>query len=884
MKKANSRTLRNNRGLSIILLVIVLAIVQIAIYFFVFNFVRILMIQRQITGVCEAASLAGTSILSKIDVSNDDVNHKKLKNAQQAACRCAENMVLRGHILGSTISKPTRIDDLAILGKNLQQESCQYLVTVADPDSNYASLKFGDPKGKTISCYMAFGYKPIFMGFLGNVCYPITANCVSGLPQIDSVLVLDLSASMDDQTAVTFVRREWIHTTLGMGNFAMGNISPANFNSGPAGIIQYVSLQCPSNPHTLANYLGWNPDIGTANDDNEIIDGSIVNVLPPQNLDKANSEPHGAITHPMYFDAYLRSHYSHYDRNSNFLIWEATASPFSRALDYGTPPGNCDLSVGLGGNGDAATDMYGNVATPLGPGAAYFANQNRSPKSGSAPYQPPVNTVATTPTPQLNAFGDLTWQNDASTYKGYQPAAPGALKGMALNDPIPSPDQQTFTDLVVNIVNPSTISGSRTASGANSQSISGPSSDQIISGPDYFMGFSYTFPFDDPDPLLRGQNFDFPNIAVVVEAARGNLENTPVLANGLKNAQAALIDRPVSVDGTIFDMRSIELKDGYQRAYQRLAMLVTQPLGSVLLAIDQGYFQKMHKFADCRFGLVAFSSAGSLSSGGGAEHRSTFGTANDSSATFPNQRSFYIFCPTDGNPALGNPIYDCGLLTGGCLNDTTITDGSGSGFRIPRVALDFSAENYMECVSKNKLKQQSASGETTNALLNVGAGSNGIYNCRPQSLTDSGEALQTAHDMFHSGTYNLGSAEKSRPSANKLIIFFTDGEPTGGLNSKEAQIMLQVAGQGNGDRFGNTCEADGIAIATVSLNLGREKTYNKRKEHQLALLGDNPPAAGHSGGIAWRAGHGGKYYPCESPAELKTAFSDITRHLSQSQR
>lgn len=48
--------LRTNRGMSIILLVIVLATVQLAIDFFVFNLVRILMVERQLNGICEAAS------------------------------------------------------------------------------------------------------------------------------------------------------------------------------------------------------------------------------------------------------------------------------------------------------------------------------------------------------------------------------------------------------------------------------------------------------------------------------------------------------------------------------------------------------------------------------------------------------------------------------------------------------------------------------------------------------------------------------------------------------------------------------------------------------------------------------------------------------------
>lgn len=529
--------------------------------------------------------------------------------------------------------------------------------------------------------------------------------------------------------------------------------------------------------------------------------------------------------------------------------------------------------MGLGGNGDAATDLYGHVATPVGPGALPVPGPGGStinPGFGGSMIE-----VATTPVPGINAFGDLIWQNDGNKYFGYQPAAPAAREGLANNDPIPSPDQQTFTDLVVNIVNPDTAGRSRSQSSGGQ----GLSSGQPLIGPDYFVGFSYTFPNEEPDPLLRNQNFDFPNIAVVVEAARGNLENTPVLPNGLKNSQAALIDRPVSVDGTIFDMRSISTKDGYQRAYQRLAMLATQPLGSVLAAMD-GYLQKLHKYADCRMGLVSFSSAGSLVNG---IRTRTCGTANDTSAALTNERSFYIFCSPYGNPDLSNPVYDSGWPTAGGLNNNPIADGSGFGFRIPRTPLDFKAENYLECSSRNKLKERGINGETTNVRLNFGSDSNGIYNCRVGALSDSGEALQTAYDMFHGDTYNLSNAGKCRGAANKLIVFFTDGEPTGGINGKEAQTMLRVSGEGSGIGLGSNCEAEGIAIFTVGLNLAKGITFERLKENQLALLGDKQLKSGGSGGIAWRAGHGGRYYACENLSELKSAFAEIARHFTQGQ-
>jgi hypothetical protein len=70
---------------------------------------------------------------------------------------------------------------------------------------------------------------------------------------------------------------------------------------------------------------------------------------------------------------------------------------------------------------------------------------------------------------------------------------------------------------------------------------------------------------------------------------------------------------------------------------------------------------------------------------------------------------------------------------------------------------------------------------------------------------------------------------------------------------------------------------------TIGLNLCQGKTFGKLKENQSLLLNDRAPESGEPGGIAWRAGHGGRYYPCENLSQLKIAVSDIARKFTQSQ-
>ncbi len=816
ISKSNKRLQSRLRGASILILVLALCQLLLLIDFCAFNMIRILTAQREIDTVCQAAALAGTSKLSKIDVGKDRTSNKTLIRNQKIACAEAENILLREHILGAGLSKARRVNTLAELTDNLNSGETRFCIKLADASAAYTPVDFGSAAGRTISCTVAYGYQPSFLTNIGRVCYPIKGNCIGGLPQIDSIIVLDLSCAMDDETPVTFVRREWIHSQLGSGSYAMGR---TNLPTANPGIIQYVSLQCPTNPHTILNYLGW--DYGAKKPSV----GSLVNALPPQNLDKAENNP--LITHEMYFDAYLRAHYPCYDHKLNYHSSEISVLPYLRSRDFATPPGNCDLGVALGGNGDACTDLAGNYR--------------------------PMQAA-----PSLNAFSDMTWEVDGQNRFDYQPAAPGALTGHGDNDPIPSPDQQTFTDLVVNIANP-------LSNGSNNNVI-----EQPLIGPDTFIGFTYTFPADDPDPVLRNETFNFANIAVLVEAARGNLEATPSFGGGFINAQRALLDRPVSVDGTIFNMSSVGFKDGYQRAYQRLAMLYIQPLATIIQGLDECYLQRLHRLADSRFGLVSFSNSEPLKTRGYPDHTRTYGTGEN--------YSYYVFNSPYDRPELTHAVYDSSNLTTALnsgLNTQLIEDGYGWGFRLPRVPIDSNNDHYLDCLSSNLLKDN-----TLNNRLATGIGANGIYNCRAQSDKHYAEALETARLMFQSNFYNIAGISKDRTPARRFVTFITSGEIENSVYGNEVGDALRIAGkQGT-----NTFSSAGIAVFAIGINLAKGKAFSELEDYLRLFLDEKEPVGGEPGGLVWRAGHSGRYYPCTSLGQIKTSLSDITSRFSQIQR
>lgn len=84
--------------------------------------------------------------------------------------------------------------------------------------------------------------------------------------------------------------------------------------------------------------------------------------------------------------------------------------------------------------------------------------------------------------------------------------------------------------------------------------------------------------------------YSFPNVAVMVEASRGNLENATVFADSKANTGAAAVVSP---------------RAGYQAKYFELAAKHTHPIAEAKAAA-QDFYQLMNKNANTHFGLVAF--------------------------------------------------------------------------------------------------------------------------------------------------------------------------------------------------------------------------------------------------------------------------------------
>ncbi len=434
-----------------------------------------------------------------------------------------------------------------------------------------------------------------------------------------------------------------------------------------------------------------------------------------------------------------------------------------------------------------------------------------------------------------------------------------------------------YTDLVVNIGNPGTQPPV-----------------QPLFGPDVFAPFSVSFPGDDDPTLQANGTYDFPNLATVVEAARGNRDrNSNRDGTGLHRGYYLNAGGVSQYFGSYSGMST---KAGYQKAYQRLAMWYSQPIASALDGADQGFFQKLSALADCRFGFVGFSDSDPFPAAPNVNsmatpHTGIWGGAQGTSA-YSGKNSFYYDINYKLVQALSPQprIWD-GRRTSGQnrFHENTDNQGGGqNGFRIPRSALNTS-DSQTESV--NRVTKGAQTGVVPWSSPTAGTG---LYNGRPLSGTMCAEALRTARLEFQAylkAAATVGAAmtnarsgssitpdgrrpRLSRAGSKRAIVFFTDGIPSGGVPGGSGGGGSQTEANDSWTEA-DTCRQEGIAVFSIGLNMLGNATLSTDQD---IFLGNG------SGGLSGRSGNGGRYFECSDVTGVKQAFSAIARRLTQSQR
>lgn len=904
---------------------------------FAFDANRAQMCQRELIAACDAASIAGTAMLTSFDTSPGNTKNMTLASAQQTAGAYAHNMFTKQVVLGKPLTAATLTTSSTALYTVSSPDQCNDLVALGDPSNGFAAVNVGDPKGRTVMVFCCYGYQPSFLAaipFLRNFI-PLNASSFAGIPQVDAVVVFDYSGSMDDFTSVLFVRREWFWPSGPLTNTIADIGCP---------LYTVVIGQTQASQNYLSTYIGWNWSNNQA--------GTDCNVLPPQNLEDIASPTalNGAITNPLYFAPQLRANpiFCPFFLGTNLTPVQtmngATQSGSQTATAYSLSSGFFKHYYSPGGanlDGKLASTDYasppGNYKpvfvaqdgiTSLTP--VQFCNQyDYRNASGSF-----VNATAPTNTPTTTSnnvwtYGYPPLSNSCNRYAQTSKGGPSASNNtvayhMDQATWVPNGvDKQNFTDLVVNLINP--VNGGE----YYTEPIPDPNNtgQSAVLSQFYFTGFSVTFPADEQNTSLQSKTFNFANLATLVEASRGNLDSVTNQQLSCCDGNVILAQPPgwsgVGTPPTVTYTTAGTATANFQLAYERLAMIETQPYATACDGAVNAFFYKMATLCDARFGFVGFSATADTNANDNVDGASVDGgcaayTGSDTnfesmgtSAGDSFYRSGLCMLPTSSlglgtsvfSSKTGNVMDLSTVQTSGSATNNAVhgyNNGSGgqdksggfnqTGFKIPRTCLTASSGGAKS--TDQRLDMVSSAATPGNAPMNnstlnatqspypnglpygdVWSGpassniGNGVWNGRPLGGTYCDEALSTAYNSF---TNNSNYDASTRKAARKAIVFFTDGEPTGGIAGSVGTNANTVAG---------LCQPKSIVMYTIGLNAAGNTTL---ANDQKTFLGDNV-SNGSGPGLAYLAGNGGRFFPCGTGSDVRNAFASIARRLSQSQ-
>ncbi len=213
---------------------------------------RLMLAREQLKHCVELAALAGeTTIMSSTSAS-----------PQVQARLVALNIFKQNSIHGKMLTGATEVMSLTALTPAAGQ--AQVFFEFDDPMTKSPSAT-----GNVIRVHGAYNF-PLFSGGFGAIgisSYTVAVESLAALPALDLVICYDLSASMDDQTKITLVRRTW---------------DPALGNPAGSGAPRY----------DIPTDTGGNPTegpIGTVLCSPKM--GNATNALMPQNLDASNTFP-----------------------------------------------------------------------------------------------------------------------------------------------------------------------------------------------------------------------------------------------------------------------------------------------------------------------------------------------------------------------------------------------------------------------------------------------------------------------------------------------------------------------------------------------------------------------------------------------------------------
>ena len=307
----------------IVLSAIISLLVLFVIGIFSYEVNRLELVRTQLRSATEAASLAAAATLASQDNTDPTAAHEQA--IQTALDTFTKNSVC-GISLANAVLAGTDED-------SPEAHHSSMFIEFLDPNNNNNPVAMGNPAGKIVRITGALGALPSFGNFLGLGNVPIRTTASGGVPDLDVVLCFDVSGSIDDQTPVSAVRRQW------NGDAATGRIQY---------VIPNTDSGCAAGPVAngkLYDLFGPTPT------------GSAIQALAPQNLGQVNESV---------------------NRWTLNFSEEAPPSGYTDARglrganNTGSPPGNYPPSSVRTGGAQTITDLVVNID-----GRNTFAGINR---------------------------------------------------------------------------------------------------------------------------------------------------------------------------------------------------------------------------------------------------------------------------------------------------------------------------------------------------------------------------------------------------------------------------------------------------------------------------------------------------------------------------
>lgn len=290
---------RSKQGQMIVILCMVIAVlVLLTIGTFSFEITRVESARNQLRAATEAAALAGAASLAGSDITDTMSAHRQAVNT-------ALQMFQQNNVVGvalntaTTAGSPDTIPGI--------EKSAVY-IEFLDPNNNNVVVQMGNPAGKVLRVTGIFGLNPAFASFLSLPAVTLQTQALGGVPDLDIVVCFDVSGSIDDQSLVTFVKRQWQPSSTKN----IYTVTSTRAGS-PAGALARG---------TIFNILGP-PATGTR-----------VNTVYPEYLGLADS----GVSYPLSFSPGLRG-----------------------SSDSGSPPGNYPPGNAPTGNAQTFTDLVVNL-------------------------------------------------------------------------------------------------------------------------------------------------------------------------------------------------------------------------------------------------------------------------------------------------------------------------------------------------------------------------------------------------------------------------------------------------------------------------------------------------------------------------------------------